>query len=61
MNIEELCIGNDFIRLAFDKRLFVAKMIHQIDYKGTLFRYDSIAKIINECAFDLNAKDYTKY
>ena len=61
MSLDELCVGNDFIKLSFDKRLYAAKMIHQIDYKGTLFRYDTIIKIINECAFNITAKDYSQY
>lgn len=61
MNVEELCVGQDFIKLAFDKKLYNARLIHQIDYKGTLFKYDFIAEIIKEFAFDIDEKDYMKY
>ena len=61
MNIEELCVGNDFLKLAFDKKIYSAKLVHQIDFKGTLFKYDTISKIINECNFDITEDDYAKY
>ena len=59
--IKELCIGADFIRLSFQREICKAKLIHQIDFKGFLFKYPIISKICLEYNIQITEADIMKY
>lgn len=59
--IKELCIGADFIRLSFLREICKAKLIHQIDFKGFLFKYPIISKIASENNIRITEADIMKY
>ena len=56
-----LCVGADFIRLSFQRELFKAKLVHQIDFKGFLFMYPIINQIASEYHIPITDSDMAKY
>ena len=61
MSLSSICVGNDFIQLSVEQKLYKAKLIHQIDHKGTLFRYPIMIQIAQDCNFIISKEDLARY
>lgn len=59
--LSNICLGTDFIKLAFDRNIHNAKLIHQIDYKGFLFKYPVMKQIADDYKFFITEKEMEKY
>lgn len=61
MGFSELCLGSDFIRLAFTRDEYKARLVHQIDYKGFIFRYQVMDQIARDNSIPITQEDYLRY
>lgn len=61
MGLSSICVGSDFIQLSVGQKLYKAKLVHQIDYKGTLFLYPVMKQIAQDCSFTITNEDLTRY
>ena len=61
MYLSSICVGNDFIMLSVEKRLYKSKLVHQIDNKGTLFRYPVMKQIAKDCKYTITIEDLARY
>ena len=61
MGVTELCLGSDFIRLAFTRDEYKARLVHQIDYKGFIFRYPIMNQISQDNNIPIKQEDYYRY
>ena len=61
MGLSNICVGNDFLQLSVEKKMYKSKLIHQIDYKGTLFLYPMMIQIAQDCNFIISKDDLERY
>ena len=61
MKLSSICVGNDFIQLAIEEQQYMAKLIHQIDHKGTLFRYPVMMHIAQDYNFAISEEELSRY